>query len=115
MVRKATGAVISTEGRNLVPKEQRYFVYLLTNWNNKVMYVGVTNNIERRIYEHKNKTVQGFTEKYNVSKPVYFEETNDVTSAISREKEIKKWRREKRNTLVHGMNPEWEDLSKEWH
>ncbi|MBI3578444.1 MAG: GIY-YIG nuclease family protein [Ignavibacteriales bacterium] len=97
-----------------MPKEHRYFVYLLTNWNNKVMYVGVTNNLERRIYEHKNKTVQGFTEKYNVSKLVCFEETSDVTSAISREKEIKKWRREKKDALVIAVNPEWKDLSDGW-
>ncbi|RKX60568.1 MAG: GIY-YIG nuclease family protein, partial [Thermodesulfobacteriota bacterium] len=55
-----------------------YYVYLLTNWNNKVMYLGVTNNLERRLYEHKNKLVKGFTEKYNVNKLVYFEETQDV-------------------------------------
>ncbi|RKX58965.1 MAG: GIY-YIG nuclease family protein, partial [Thermodesulfobacteriota bacterium] len=63
-----------------------YYVYLLTNWNNKVMYLGVTNNLERRLYEHKNKLVKGFTEKYNVNKLVYFEETQDVTAAIAREK-----------------------------
>jgi putative endonuclease len=73
-----------------------YYVYLLTNWNNKVIYLGVTNNLERRLYEHKNKLVKGFTEKYNVNKLVYFEETQDVIAAIAREKEIKKWRREKK-------------------
>ncbi len=88
-----------------------YYVYLLTNWNNKVMYVGVTNNLKRRIYEHKKKLVKGFTEKYNLNKLVYFEETQDVTSAIAREKEIKKWRREKKNQLVNRMNPNWKDLS----
>ena len=97
-----------------MPKEHRYFVYLLTNWNNKVMYLGVTNDLERRIYEHKNKTVRGFTEKYNVNKLVYFEETQDVRAAIAREKEIKKWRREKKNNLVVTINPEWRDLSDGW-
>ena len=63
-----------------------YYVYLFTNWNNKVIYLGVTNNMERRLYEHKNKLVKGFTEKYNVNKLVYFEETQDVTAAIAREK-----------------------------
>ena len=92
--------VISTEGRNLMPREHRYYVYLLTNKNDKVMYVGVTNNLERRVYEHKTKMVPGFTEKYNVNKLVYFEETTDVRAAIAREKEIKKWRREKKNNLV---------------
>ena len=94
--------------------EKTYYVYLLTNWNNKVMYVGVTSNLERRVYEHKNKVVEGFTEKYNVGKLVYFETTNDVLAAIDREKQIKKWRREKKNQLVTGMNPEWKDLSLEW-
>ena len=67
-----------------------YYVYLLTNWNNKVMYLGVTNNLERRLYEHKNKLVKEFSEKYNVNKLVYFEKTQDVTAATAREKEIKK-------------------------
>jgi putative endonuclease len=75
------------------------------------MYVGVTNNLKRRIYEHKNKLIKGFTEKYNLNKLVFFEETQDVTSAIAREKEIKKWRREKKNQLVNRMNPNWKDLS----
>jgi putative endonuclease len=88
-----------------------YYVYLLTNWNNEVMYVGVTNDLRRRIFEHKNKLIKGFTEKYNVDKLVYYEETQDVTAAITREKEIKKWRREKKNQLVARMNPGWEELS----
>jgi len=66
-----------------------YYVYLLTNWNNRVIYAGVTNDLERRIYEHKNKLIKGFTEKYNICKLVYFEQTNDIESAIAREKEIK--------------------------
>ena len=94
--------------------ERRYYVYLLTNWDNRVIYVGVTNDLTRRIYEHKNKLVEGFTKTYNVDKLVYFEETNDVNSALAREKEIKKWRREKKNNLVLRMNPKWNDLSKEW-
>ena len=94
-----------------MPTNGRYYVYLITNWNNRVMYVGVTNNLERRIYEHKNKMVRGFTEKYNVNKLVYFEETQDVTAAITREKEIKKWRREKKDKLVNRMNPNWKDLN----
>ena len=78
------------------------------------MYVGITNNLERRVYEHKTKMVPGFTEKYNVNKLVYFEETNDVSAAIAGEKEIKKWRREKKNNLVVAANPEWKDLSDGW-
>ena len=93
---------------------KNYYVYLLTNWNNKVMYVGMTNNLERRLYEHKNKLVNGFTKKYNIIKLVYFEETSDVNAALSREKEIKKWRREKKDSLVLIANPEWKDLSEGW-
>ena len=87
-----------------------FYVYILTNWNNKVIYVGMTNNLQRRIYEHKNKLVNGFTKKYNVAKLVYFEETNDVKSAIAREKEIKKWRRAKKNQLVESLNPDWKEI-----
>ena len=78
------------------------------------MYVGMTNNLERRMYEHKNKLIQGFTSNYNVDRLVYFEETNDVMTAIEREKQIKKWRREKKNALVTSSNPEWQDLSVDW-
>lgn len=91
-----------------------YYVYLLTNWNNTVMYVGMTNNLERRMYEHKEKLVKGFTQKYNINKLVYFEETQEVNAAIMREKEIKKWRREKKDSLVNGENPQWKDLSLEF-
>ena len=107
-------SVISTAGRNLQTDMPSFYVYLLTNQNNKVMYVGVTNHLVRRVYEHKTKQIQGFTEKYNVNKLVYFEETSDVRAAITREKEIKKWRREKKNSLVVTVNPDWKDLSEGW-
>ena len=95
-------------------QSNNYYVYLLSNWNNKVLYIGVSNNLERRIIEHKQKLIPGFTEKYNVNKLVYFEHTEDVISAISREKQLKKWRREKKNALVSSVNPGWKDLSDEW-
>ena len=66
-----------------------YYVYILTNWNNKVMYIGVTNNLQRRLYEHKSKLVEGFTKQYNVNKLVYYEHTTDINSAIAREKQLK--------------------------
>jgi putative endonuclease len=91
-----------------------YYVYILSNWNDKVMYVGVTKDLMRRLYEHKNKLIPGFTSKYNVHKLVYFEETEDVLAALEREKEIKKWRTEKKNNLVEKKNPGWRDLSSEW-
>jgi len=94
-----------------MPAEKCYYVYLLTNSNNKVMYVGVTNDLRRRLYEHQNKLVKGFTEKYNVDKLVYYEQSSDVVTALTREKEIKKWRREKKDNLVRQLNPNWNDLS----
>jgi putative endonuclease len=94
--------------------EKTYYVYLLTNWNNKVMYVGMTNDLQRRIFEHKKKSVKGFTEKYNVNKLVYYEQTSDVEVALNREKEIKKWRREKKDSLVENTNSLWRDLSQDF-
>ena len=91
-----------------------YYVYILTNWNNKVMYIGVTNDLQRRLYEHKNHLVDGFTAKYNIHKLVYFEQTTDVRAAIEREKQLKGWIRKRKNNLVETMNPEWKNLSQDW-
>jgi len=91
-----------------------YYVYILTNWDDSVMYIGVTSNLERRLYEHRNHLVEGFTQKYNVGKLVYFETTSDVRAALEREKQLKKWRREKKNALVETVNPQWLDLSADW-
>ncbi len=88
-----------------------YYVYILSSNNNSTIYIGVTNNLTRRIYEHKNHTIKGFTKKYNVNKLVYFEETNDINSAIEREKQLKSWSRERKNTLINSINPDWNDLS----
>ena len=88
-----------------------YYVYFLTNKNNRVLYVGVTNDLVRRIYEHKNHLDhKSFTAKYKATKLVYYELTTDVRVAIEREKQIKSWNRDKKNALVDQMNPEWEDL-----
>ena len=84
-----------------------YYVYIITNKENKVLYTGVTNSLERRMYEHKNKIIKGFTSKYNVNKLVYFEETKDINEAIAREKEIKGWRRNKKVALIERVNPAW--------
>ncbi len=84
---------------------------MMFNWNIKVLYTGITNDLARRVYEHKNKLVEGFTAKYNVNKLVYYDYTNDVMSAIAKEKEIKGWKRHKKNELVESMNPEWKDIS----
>jgi len=92
-------------------QEKIYYVYLMANKSNRVVYTGVTSNLLRRVAEHKRKRIRGFTEKYNVTKLVYFEETQDVSAAISREKQIKKWCREKKDRLIEDMNPDWEDLA----
>lgn len=89
---------------------KQYFVYILSNFNNKVLYTGVTNNLKRRIYEHKNKLVEGFTSKYHVDKLVYFEETENIESAILREKQIKSGSRKKKIDLINMNNPEFRDL-----
>ena len=93
--------------------DKQYFVYLLTNKNNSVLYTGVTNNLERRVAEHKFMAKNGFTFRYNVNRLVYFETTNDIRSAIEREKQIKNYSRKRKNELVNGMNPDWKDLAEE--
>ena len=91
-----------------------YYVYILTNNADAVMYIGITNDLKRRLSEHHAEQVSGFTQKYHVHKLVYYEDTNDVYSAISREKQLKKWSRSKKNALVCKMNPQWKDLSVDW-
>jgi len=88
-----------------------YYIYMLTNPAHTVLYVGVTSNLEKRIYEHKNKLIKGFTSQYNLNKLVYYEGTNNVESAIEREKQLKKWRRDKKEYLIKQINPGWKDLS----
>ncbi|MBN4076087.1 GIY-YIG nuclease family protein [Gemmatimonas aurantiaca] len=90
-----------------------YYVYILTSISRK-LYVGVTNNLERRIYEHKNGITGGFAAKYNINKLVYFAETNDIASAIIREKQIKGWSRAKKIALIEENNLGWDDLSFSW-
>ncbi len=80
----------------------------------RTLYVGVTNDLERRVYEHKKKLLPGFTSKYNISRLVHYEETENVLSAIAREKQIKGWTRAKKVALVESTNPTWEDLAEEW-
>jgi len=87
----------------------------MTNKKNGVLYTGITNNIERRVYEHKHKLIHGFTSKYNCTRLVYYDNTNDVRAAISAEKQIKGWLRSKKVKLIESINPEWNDLSEEWY
>ncbi len=91
-----------------------YYVYILSNWNGNVLYIGVTNDLKRRLYEHKNKLHEGFTKNYNVNKLVYFETTSDITVAINREKQLKGWKRDKKIKLIESKNSDWRDLSEDW-
>jgi len=87
-----------------------YYLYILASMKNGTLYVGVTNNLLRRIYEHKNDLVDGFTKKYKIHKLVYYEEINDAYAAIQREKQMKKWKRQWKINLIEKNNPEWKDL-----
>ncbi len=92
--------------------EKKGYVYILTNIDNRVLYTGVTSDLIKRVYEHRNKLVEGFTKKYNVYKLVYFEIFEDISNAIVREKQIKGWRRDKKIALFEKNNPKWDDLYK---
>jgi putative endonuclease len=96
--------------RGLITEVSSYYVYILTNARNTTLYTGITNNLVRRVYEHKNNQIEGFTRRYRTNKLVYFEETTDALSAITREKQIKKWRRRWKIELIEKNNPQWRDL-----
>jgi putative endonuclease len=91
-----------------------YYIYIMTN-RSGTLYVGMTNDLVRRVYQHKKKMVEGFTQRYNIDRLVYFEETNDVRVAQERERQLKGWLRLKKLDLIKGMNPEWNDLSDGWY
>lgn len=93
---------------------RKSFVYFMTNKNNSVIYIGVTSDLLKRVYQHKTKSYKGFTQKYNCDKLVYFEEFNDINLAIDREKQIKSGNRQRKIDLIESNNPEWNDLSEGW-
>ena len=93
---------------------KQYYAYIMTN-NSGTLYTGVTDDLVRRVYEHKNKLIEGFTKKYNITKLIYYEITGDVKAAIQREKQIKGWLRRKKIALIEVANPEWHDLSEGWY
>ncbi len=93
--------------------DRHYYIYIMTNKGDTVLYTGVTNDIKRRVYEHKEKLVEGFTKKYNITKLVYYEVFADIENAILREKQIKGGSREKKIDLINSMNKEWRDLYEE--
>jgi putative endonuclease len=94
-------------------RDHNYFVYFMTNKNRNVLYLGVTNDLERRVYEHATGEYKGFTKRYNCHYLVYYEHFTEIEQAIDREKEIKKWRREKKDKLIASFNPEWRFLNDE--
>ena len=91
-----------------------YAVYIMTNYSETSLYIGVTSNLPKRVWEHKNKVVEGFTEKYNVDKLVYFETTDSIKSAIKREKQLKNWHRQWKINLIKENNSDFRDLSLDW-
>lgn len=91
-----------------------YYVYIMTN-RSRTLYTGVTNDLERRVYEHKNKLVAGFTSKYNITMLVWYETFPDIQQAIEGEKKIKGWLRSKKIALIESCNPNWDDLSERWY
>ena len=93
---------------------RQYFLYILASKRNGTLYVGVTSDLERRVYEHRHTLVEGFTKKYGVTMLVYYEQTSDVNAAIVREKRVKKWNRAWKLKLIESVNPEWKDLADEW-
>ncbi len=86
----------------------------MTN-NSKTLYIGVTNDLQRRVYEHKNKLIEGFTKRYNITKLVYYETTNSIEAAIRREKQLKNWKRVWKMELIESVNRDWNDLSEGWY
>ena len=92
---------------------KEYYVYILSN-RRGTLYTGVTNELEQRVYQHKSKLIEGFTKRYNITRLMYFETTDDVTAAIAREKQIKGMLRSKKLDLIRQMNPQWKDLSEGW-
>jgi putative endonuclease len=93
---------------------KQYYVYIMTN-GSRTLYTGVTDDLIRRVYEHKNKLIEGFTKKYNITRLVHYEITSDVQAAIQREKQIKGWLRKKKIALIEAANPGWQDLSEGWY
>lgn len=91
-------------------KQREYFVYILTSKYNGTLYIGVTSNLKKRVFEHKNKLVKGFTEKHDVHQLVYYEQVSDVYSALTREKQLKAWKRDWKIRIINEFNPGWKDL-----
>ncbi len=94
--------------------EHHYYVYIMQSTSRQALYIGVTGNLQQRVFEHKSGKIEGFTSQYRAHRLVYFEQFHDIHGAIAREKQLKGWRRSKKEALIHAMNPHWSDLSEGW-
>jgi len=110
-----TGIQVTYFKKSTMFQGKTYSVYILASHRNGTLYIGVTNNLIKRAWEHKNKLVKSFTEKYNVDKLVYYETTNNINAALLREKQLKKWNRQWKLELIEKENPDWIDLSTEYY
>ncbi|MFC1921165.1 GIY-YIG nuclease family protein [Chloroflexota bacterium] len=99
--------------RDIITPVKKYYVYIMSN-KSGTLYTGVTNDLERRIHQHQDKTINGFTKRYKITQLIYFETTDDIDAAITREKQIKRMLRSKKIELIKEMNPQMKDLSREW-
>jgi putative endonuclease len=97
-----------------MPAERQYYVYMLASRTRR-LYVGMTNDLERRVWQHKTRANDGFTSQYNIERLVWYESTSQVLDAIAREKQVKSWRREKKIELIEADNPSWADLARDWY
>ena len=96
-------------------RRRQYYVYIMTNRRHSPLYVGVTNDLVRRVYEHRNKLHKGYASKYNITMLMYYEVTDDVESAITREKQLKGWLKRRKVALIESVNPNWQDLAQDWY
>ena len=96
-------------------REHRYYVYMMQSSSRRALYIGMTNNLHRRVFQHKTQEFEGFSDSYDAVRLVYWESFDDVHKAIAREKQLKNWRREKKLWLIAGMNPEFRDLAADWY
>ena len=112
---RAAKTARNPEVEGVEPNIHQYYVYLLSNARHTVVYTGVTNSLEKRVWQHKTKAIEGFTKRYNCDQLVYLEIFQDVKQAIAREKQIKGWSRDKKDALIATRNPEWNDLAADWY
>lgn len=114
IVLRSRGTLCSA-GSQQIHAEYIYYVYMMQSTSRRALYIGMTSNLRKRVWEHKNYIREGFTDDYNCTRLVYWESFDDVANAIDREKQLKRWRREKKEWLIERKNPGWKDLAAEWY